>query len=173
MDLLQSLATFAWLDLFWKLSWLASSHLKLLYVVGGKILDLTVPGFVKEVKNKAYFKWYQVKFKRKQIYILSIREVIYISILSAEILRQLWSYGLGPEPWPPHCQMAFTVPWADSWQLPHLTLWSPGCHIQWCPYLLGQTWHTFPPVNQERATSVRVIGTSGQLDWSEDCQSKG
>ena len=60
MDLLQSLATFACLDLSWKPPWLW-------YIVGGKILDLTMAELVKVVKNKAYFKWYQAKFKRKQI----------------------------------------------------------------------------------------------------------
>ena len=98
MDLLHSLATFAGLDLSWKLPWLVSSYPKLLYIVRGKILDLTVPEFVKVVKNKVYFKQYQVKFMRKWIHPLSIIEVMFISMLSVKILRQLQSHGPGLEP---------------------------------------------------------------------------
>ena len=48
-------------------------------------------------------------------------------------------------------------------------LLSLGCHLQWYPYLLGQTWHAFRPSNWERSTCVRVINTSGQPDQSKDC----
>ena len=129
-----------------------------------------MPGFVKVVQNKVYFKWYQVKFKRKQIHPLCIIEVMFISMLSAEIFRQLWSCRLNLEPWLPHQQMVFAVHWVDWWQLPYLALLPLGCHIQWHPYLLGQTWHAFHPRNWERSTSVRVISTSSQPNWSEDCQ---
>ena len=56
VDLLQNLATFAQLDLSCKLPWFVNYHIKLMYTVRGKILDLTMPEFVKVINSKAYFK---------------------------------------------------------------------------------------------------------------------
>ena len=90
---------------------------------------------------------------------------MFLSVLSVEVFRHLWSHGPGQELWPPW-QMAFTVHWVEWWQLPQPVLLSMGCQLQWHPYLLGQTWQAFSHGNWER------VWTRSQLTLVVACMTE-